>query len=231
MELWPFCRNKMFSWNTAQQQQPVTAQTVTVQSQLSHKPRQPQPIQSQPRQSQPIQLQPRQSQPIQSQPRQSQPIQSQPRRLQPRQSQPRQSQPRLSAQSQRACVSFNQRHWGCCLLTGLRSQWIIFSRWSTFRHCSREKAKRRMSAIVKPWKLFFLISSYRFMLQHQNHHNQFVRVHIATPESSQSGRTGLCCKTRIITIRSYGFMLQNKNHHNQLERTSAQWPSQSTRPY
>ena len=49
--------------------------------------------------------------------------------------------------------------------TGLRSQWMIFSFQMTFKHCSSEYAKRRMRAILKPWKLFFLISSYRFMLQ------------------------------------------------------------------
>ena len=41
---------------------------------------------------------------------------------------------------------------------------MMRSRCSMRRVCSREKAKRRISATLKPWKLFFLINSYRFML-------------------------------------------------------------------
>lgn len=49
--------------------------------------------------------------------------------------------------------------------TGLRSQWIIFSLWSICRHRRRACVKRRMRAILKPWKLFFLMSSYKLTLK------------------------------------------------------------------
>lgn len=48
--------------------------------------------------------------------------------------------------------------------TGLRSQWIIFSLCSICRHLRRAWANRRMRARLKPWKLFFLMSSYKFTL-------------------------------------------------------------------
>ena len=49
--------------------------------------------------------------------------------------------------------------WWCWWLTGFRSQWMILSRMSILRHWRRDKAKRRISEMLNPWKLFFLISS------------------------------------------------------------------------
>lgn len=49
--------------------------------------------------------------------------------------------------------------------TGLRSQWIIFSLCSICRHRRRAWVNRRMRARLKPWKLFFLMSSYKFTLK------------------------------------------------------------------
>lgn len=48
--------------------------------------------------------------------------------------------------------------------TGLRSQWIIFSLCSICRHLRSAWAKRRIRARLKPWKLFFFMSSYKFTL-------------------------------------------------------------------
>lgn len=49
--------------------------------------------------------------------------------------------------------------------TGFRSQWMIRSRCNILRHCRREKANLRIKAMLNPWKLFFLINSYRFILK------------------------------------------------------------------
>lgn len=53
--------------------------------------------------------------------------------------------------------------------TGLRSQWMIFSLCSICRHRRRAWVNRRMRARLKPWKLFFLMSSYKFTLKKQTH--------------------------------------------------------------
>lgn len=43
---------------------------------------------------------------------------------------------------------------------------MILSRASSFKHCSKAYANRLIRAMLKPWKLFFLISSYRLILSH-----------------------------------------------------------------
>lgn len=66
--------------------------------------------------------------------------------------------------------------YACCLLTGLRSQWIIFSLYRIFKHCSNEYPNLLINEILNPWKLFFLMSSYKFILyesqQLQMNHNK-----------------------------------------------------------
>lgn len=59
--------------------------------------------------------------------------------------------------------------------TGLRSQWMIFSLCSICRHRRRAWVKRRMRARLKPWKLFFLMSSYKFTLKIQESERSFVK--------------------------------------------------------
>ena len=101
---------------------------------------------------------------------------------------------------------------------------MIFSRCRTFRHCSSEKAKRRISAIVKPWKLFFLISSYRFMLKHRNSQDQFGQVHAALQLPSKRASTCSGCNITTLKVSSscsycntttptLNFRLKQHNHH------------------
>lgn len=66
-------------------------------------------------------------------------------------------------------------------LTGFRSQCIILSRCNILRHWRREKANLRIKAILNPWKLFFLINSYKFILKRKKYtHNYTVNYKAAS---------------------------------------------------
>lgn len=81
-------------------------------------------------------------------------------------------------------------------LTGFRSQCIILSRCNILRHWRREKANLRIKAILNPWKLFFLINSYKFILKRKKYtHNYTVNykaAHLCKTEKASTHRAIVC---------------------------------------
>ena len=84
------------------------------------------------------------------------------------------------------CVFFHEliKQLLSIILTGFKSQWIILSRCNNFRHCRSEKANLLIKAILKPWKLFFLISSYKFILKKKQTKKTFLIIYLLKIMSS-----------------------------------------------
>lgn len=86
--------------------------------------------------------------------------------------------------------------WGMFTFIIDRSQCIILSRCNILRHWRREKANLRIKAILNPWKLFFLINSYKFILKRKKYtHNYTVNykaAHLCKTEKASTHRAIVC---------------------------------------
>lgn len=97
-------------------------------------------------------------------------------------------------------------------LTGFRSQCIILSRCNILRHWRREKANLRIKAILNPWKLFFLINSYKFILKRKKYtHNYTVNykaAHLCKTEKASINSSSYCLWTINRTLLRAAFSFE-----------------------